>query len=201
MEKLVRGIISNVIINYIEYKEDVGYGRHKTTIRKHTSFSVENNTFYTFEDIEPTEGKEEVFYASEENKITFFGKKQVEENLEKRNKGIIDEKKSINNLMSLSFISVLLSIIMTFSILLRVQDVPVIIGFLMFIMLIFFFLLSIASFFGIVSSKKELNDLKEKVKKEKNEFDIFNRTTLDLISIKEKEKIQLLKEDINVINL
>ena len=125
----------------------------------------------------------------------------MEENLEKRNKGIIDEKKSINNLMSLSFISVLLSIIMTFSILLRVQDVPVIIGFLMFIMLIFFFLLSIASFFGIVSSKKELNDLKEKVKKEKNEFDIFNRTTLDLISIKEKEKIQLLKEDINVINL
>ncbi len=202
MEKLVRGVISNIVVDYIEYKEDTYYNRKQTIIKKRTSFSLNNETFYTFEDIEPIEGEEEVFYADDENIITFFGKKQVSENLEKRRKKKSDYKKEIRVCSLFTFISLIISSIIIYIISFVIQDVSLFKGLLIFFILMLLFLSSIGCFFGAKSSKEDLRNLEEKTKEEKAEFDIFNKTPLNLISTRKKEveEIQIVKENISIIN-
>lgn len=202
MEKLVRGTVSNVIVEYIEYKKDSYYDRKETIIKKKTSFSINNDIFYTFEDIEPIEGEEEIFYINEENKITFFGKKQVEKNLEKEEKKKSDYKKEIRVFRLLTFITVIINSFITYNISLDIEDVSLFKGLLIFFILMLLFSLSIGCFFGAKSSKKDLENLEEKTKEEKAEFDIFNKTPSNLISTRKKEveEIQIVKENISIIN-
>lgn len=191
MEKLVRGVISNVIIDYIECKEDIGCGRHQMTIRKKTCFSVEDNTFYTFEDIEPIEGKEEIFYADEKYQVTFFGKTQVREGIEKNKEEMNAQNREINELRFITFILAL-------PIGLILYDIPPLseVQLLTLAFPIVFFFGTIFGYFRIRFLGKKLNHLKERVKKEKDQPDIFNKNSSGFLPTKEikKEKFSFLKK-------
>lgn len=56
MKRLVKGVINNLLVEYIECIENSCYDRKKTVIRKKTSFFINNEEFYTLDDIEIIDG-------------------------------------------------------------------------------------------------------------------------------------------------
>lgn len=52
MKRLVKGAINNLLVEYIECIENNYYDRKQTVIRKKTSFFIDNEEFYTLDDIE-----------------------------------------------------------------------------------------------------------------------------------------------------
>lgn len=182
MEKLVRGIISNVVIDYIEYEEKTYNNRTQTIIKKKTSFSVNNEIFYTFENVKIDEGREEIFYVNKENRLIFFGKDEVNESFKKRSKKEIDNKKNeikvcgFLNIVLISFCG--LSTYITQDIW-HVENLPIIFSGLLFISAILFFLLSIANCFFFKCLNRDLKRVQEKIKKEKEDLDNFEKDSSD----------------------
>ncbi len=91
--KLIKGVIKNISVEYIEFEENTSYKKTFTIIKKKTSFSVNNEIFYTFGNVGIEEEKKEIFYTDANNKVIFFGENQVNQILclqEKRSIGTSD---------------------------------------------------------------------------------------------------------------
>lgn len=195
--KLIKGVIKNISVEYIEFEENTYYKRTQTIIRKKTSFSVNNEIFHTFENIDIEEGKKEMFYADANNKVTFFGKKQVNQSFIKRSsKKIKDKKEQIKihgffNLLLGSFCG-----LGVYAISLLYQDitVPLTIKVMVLISSFIFFSLFIANYFCFKYSKKELKGIQEKIKKEKDDLSEFKKSLPDAILQNNKEPIEIKNE-------
>lgn len=188
MKRLVKGVINNLLVEYIECIENSCYDRKKTVIRKKTSFFINNEEFYTLDDIEIIDGGIYIFYADNENQIALFGKEQITEDLEITSKNkIIQQKKGIKESYLMIFLSVLLFSIIGNFIYNHDESIPIVLIILAYIPLILSFLLSIIGYLVIIEEKKNLKETEDSIKKQKEEIHNFNNQTVDIISLKEKD--------------
>ena len=188
MKRLVKGVINNLLVEYIECIENSCYDRKKTVIRKKTSFFINNEEFYTLDDIEIIDGGIYIFYADNENQIALFGKEQITEDLEITSKNkIIQQKKGIKESYLMIFLSVLLFSIIGNFIYNHDESIPIVLIFLAYIPLILSFLLSIIGYLVIIEEKKNLKETEDSIKKQKEEIHNFNNQTADIILLKEKD--------------
>lgn len=188
MKRLVKGVINNLLVEYIECIENSCYDRKKTVIRKKTSFFINNEEFYTLDDIEIIEGGIYIFYADNENQIALFGKEQITEDLEITSKNkIIQQKKGIKESYLMIFLSVLLFSIIGNFIYNHDESIPIVLIILAYIPLILSFLLSIIGYLVIIEEKKNLKETEDSIKKQKEEIHNFNNQTADIILLKEKD--------------
>lgn len=192
--KLIKGIIKNVIVEYIEYEEKT-YNSTQTIIKKKTSFSVNNEIFHTFENIGIKEGKKEIFYTDEKNKVTYFGKNQVDYSFIKRsNKKIKDKKEEIkiHGFFNLLFGFLCVPLIYTIPLLYQ-NEAPLGAKVFAFILFFIFFSLFIANYFCFKHSKKRLKGIQEIIKKEKEELNEFESSS-DTILQNNKDSIEIQNE-------
>lgn len=188
MKRLVKGVINNLLVEYIECIENSCYDRKKTVIRKKTSFFINNEEFYTLNDIEIIDGGIYIFYADNENQIALFGKEQITEDLEITSKNkIIQQKKGIKESYLMIFLSVLLFSIIGNFIYNHDESIPIVLIILAYIPLILSFLLSIIGYLVIIEEKKNLKETEDSIKKQKEEIHNFNNQTADIILLKEKD--------------
>lgn len=188
MKRLVKGVINNLLVEYIECIENSCYDRKKTVIRKKTSFFINNEEFYTLDDIEIIDGGIYIFYADNENQIALFGKEQITEDLEITSKNkIIQQKKGIKESYLMIFLSVLLFSIIGNFIYNHDESIPIVLIILAYIPLILSFLLSIIGYLVIIEEKKNLKETEDSIKKQKEEIHNFNNQTADIILLKEKD--------------
>lgn len=188
MKRLVKGVINNLLVEYIECIENSCYDRKKTVIRKKTSFFINNEEFYTLDDIEIIDGGIYIFYADNENQIALFGKEQITEDLEITSKNkIIQQKKGIKESYLMIFLSVLLFSIIGNFIYNHDESIPIVLIILAYIPLILSFLLSIIGYLVIIEEKKNLKETEDIIKKQKEEIHNFNNQTADIILLKEKD--------------
>lgn len=188
MKRLVKGVINNLLVEYIECIENSCYDRKKTVIRKKTSFFINNEEFYTLDDIEIIDGGIYIFYADNENQIALFGKEQITEDLEITSKNkIIQQKKGIKESYLMIFLSVLLFSIIGNFIYNHDESIPIVLIILAYIPLILSFLLSIIGYLVIIEEKKNLKETEDSIKKKKEEIHNFNNQTADIILLKEKD--------------
>lgn len=188
MKRLVKGVINNLLVEYIECIENSCYDRKKTVIRKKTSFFINNEEFYTLDDIEIIDGGVYIFYADNENQIALFGKEQITEDLEITSKNkIIQQKKGIKESYLMIFLSVLLFSIIGNFIYNHDESIPIVLIILAYIPLILSFLLSIIGYLVIIEEKKNLKETEDIIKKQKEEIHNFNNQTADIILLKEKD--------------
>ena len=188
MKRLVKGVINNLLVEYIECIENSCYDRKKTVIRKKTSFFINNEEFYTLDDIEIIDGGIYIFYADNENQIALFGKEQITEDLEITSKNkIIQQKKGIKESYLMIFLSVLLFSIIGNFIYNHDEIIPIVLIILAYIPLILSFLLSIIGYLVIIEEKKNLKETEDSIKKQKEEIHNFNNQTADIILLKEKD--------------
>lgn len=186
MEGLVKGVIKKLFVEYIEYIENTEHNRKKTIIKKKTSFSIDDEIFYTFEDIEFIEGKEEVFHANEKNQITLFGRDEIIEDLEIK---AISKKKDIQGLIFLiSLLSLLTFISIISGKLILKEDAPIMMNVLVFMILSSSFLFSIIGVFILKYDIINLKEMKETIKKQKEELSIFDKESSCPILIENNEK-------------
>lgn len=188
MKRLVKGVINNLLVEYIECIENSYYDRKQTVIRKKTSFFINNEEFYTLDDIEIIDGGIYIFYADNENQIALFGKEQITEDLEITSKNkIIQQKKEMKESYLMIFLSVLLFSIIGNFIYNHDESIPIVLIILAYIPLILSFLLSIIGYLVIIEEKKNLKETEDSIKKEKEEIHNFNNQTADIILLKEKD--------------
>lgn len=188
MKRIVKGVINNLLVEYIECIENSCYDRKKTVIRKKTSFFINNEEFYTLDDIEIIDGGIYIFYADNENQIALFGKEQITEDLEITSKNkIIQQKKGIKESYLMIFLSVLLFSIIGNFIYNHDESIPIVLIILAYIPLILSFLLSIIGYLVIIEEKKNLKETEDSIKKQKEEIHNFNNQTADIILLKEKD--------------
>lgn len=188
MKRLVKGFINNLLVEYIECIENSCYDRKKTVIRKKTSFFINNEEFYTLDDIEIIDGGIYIFYADNENQIALFGKEQITEDLEITSKNkIIQQKKEMKESYLMIFLSVLLFSIIGNFIYNHDESIPIVLIILAYIPLILSFLLSIIGYLVIIEEKKNLKETEDSIKKQKEEIHNFNNQTADIILLKEKD--------------
>lgn len=188
MKRLVKGVINNLLVEYIECIENSCYDRKKTVIRKKTSFFINNEEFYTLDDIEIIDGGIYIFYADNENQIALFGKEQITEDLEITSKNkIIQQKKEMKESYLMIFLSVLLFSIIGNFIYNHDESIPIVLIILAYIPLILSFLLSIIGYLVIIEEKKNLKETEDSIKKQKEEIHNFNNQTADIILLKEKD--------------
>jgi len=188
MKRLVKGVINNLLVEYIECIENSCYDRKKTVIRKKTSFFINNEEFFTLDDIEIIDGGIYIFYADNENQIALFGKEQITEDLEITSKNkIIQQKKGIKESYLMIFLSVLLFSIIGNFIYNHDESIPIVLIILAYIPLILSFLLSIIGYLVIIEEKKNLKETEDSIKKQKEEIHNFNNQTADIILLKEKD--------------
>lgn len=188
MKRLVKGVINNLLVEYIECIENSCYDRKKTVIRKKTSFFINNEEFYTLDDIEIIDGGIYIFYADNENQIALFGKEQITEDLEITSKNkIIQQKKEMKESYLMIFLSVLLFSIIGNFIYNHDKSIPIVLIILAYIPLILSFLLSIIGYLVIIEEKKNLKETEDSIKKQKEEIHNFNNQTADIILLKEKD--------------
>lgn len=188
MKRLVKGVINNLLVEYIECIENSCYDRKKTVIRKKTSFFINNEEFYTLDDIEIIDGGVYIFYADNENQIALFGKEQITEDLEITSKNkIIQQKKEMKESYLMIFLSVLLFSIIGNFIYNHDESIPIVLIILAYIPLILSFLLSIIGYLVIIEEKKNLKETEDIIKKQKEEIHNFNNQTADIILLKEKD--------------
>ena len=188
MKRIVKGVINNLLVEYIECIENSCYDRKKTVIRKKTSFFINNEEFYTLDDIEIIDGGIYIFYADNENQIALFGKEQITEDLEITSKNkIIQQKKGIKESYLMIFLSVLLFSIIGNFIYNHDESIPIVLIILAYIPLILSFLLSIIGYLVIIEEKKNLKETEDSIKKQKEEIHDFNKQTADIILLKEKD--------------
>ena len=160
----------------------------KTVIRKKTSFFINNEEFYTLDDIEIIDGGIYIFYADNENQIALFGKEQITEDLEITSKNkIIQQKKEMKESYLMIFLSVLLFSIIGNFIYNHDESIPIVLIILAYIPLILSFLLSIIGYLVIIEEKKNLKETEDSNKKQKEEIHNFNNQTADIILLKEKD--------------
>lgn len=187
--RLIKGIIKNVIVEYIEYEENTYHNRTQTIIKKKTSFSVNNEIFYTFENINIEEGKKEIFYVNNENKVTFFGKSQVNDSFEERSrKKIADNKRETKACGFLNFILAPLCgmlLLLLLHDIKNIQDIPIIVQILVTIGVIGPFLFFAGNFLHFRNLRKDMKNLKEKIKTEKESIDDFERSSSDVKNYEE----------------
>lgn len=188
MKRLVKGVINNLLVEYIECIENSYYDRKQTVIRKKTSFFINNEEFYTLDDIEIIDGGIYIFYADNENQIALFGKEQITEDLEITSKNkIIQQKKEMKESYLMIFLSVLLFSIIGNFIYNHDESIPIVLIILAYIPLILSFLLSIIGYLVIIEEKKNLKETEDSIKKQKEEIHNFNNQTADIILLKEKD--------------
>lgn len=188
MKRLVKGVINNLLVEYIECIENSYYDRKQTVIRKKTSFFINNEEFYTLDDIEIIDGGIYIFYADNENQIALFGKEQITEDLEITSKNkIIQQKKEMKESYLMIFLSVLLFSIIGNFIYNHDESIPIVLIILAYIPLILSFLLSIMGYLVIIEEKKNLKETEDSIKKQKEEIHNFNNQTADIILLKEKD--------------
>ena len=193
--KLIKGIIKNVIVEYIEYEEKT-YNSTQTIIKKKTSFSVNNEIFHTFENIGIEEGKKEIFYTDEKNKVTYFSKNQVDYSFIKRsNKKIKDKKEEIkiHGFFNLLFGFLCGLSIYTISLLYQDEAAPLSAKVFVFILFFIFSSLFIANYFCFKHSKKGLKGIQERIKKEKEELN-ESESSSDTILKNNKDSIEIQNE-------
>ena len=188
MKRIVKGVINNLLVEYIECIENSCYDRKKTVIRKKTSFFINNEEFYTLDDIEIIDGGIYIFYADNENQIALFGKEQITEDLEITSKNkIIQQKKGIKESYLMIFLSVLLFSIIGNFIYNHDESIPIVLIILAYIPLILSFLLSIIGYLVIIEEKKNLKETEDSIKKQKEELHNFKNQRADIILLKEKD--------------
>lgn len=188
MKRLVKGVINNLLVEYIECTENTSYNRKQTVIRKKTSFFINNEEFYTLDDIEIIDGGIYIFYADNENQIALFGKEQVTEDLEITSKNkIIQQKKEIKESYLMIFLLVLFFSIIGKFIYNHDESTHIVLIILAYIPLILSLLLSIVGYLVIIEEKNDLKETEDSIKKQKEEIHNFNNQTADIILLKEKD--------------